>query len=308
MFNIVGVGWALISFPLFLGFVGQIVGWSSGAEFDSADTAMSATGIALFHTMFNLTNVVLLIWFVPQLVRLAERTVASKGDSDEEFKLDFIGGPLGSTAELCILEAEKEVSKFGSVTARMNGFVKTVINSSSKKKKNKLFGKLEKYEEITDRVEVEIADYLAKAARLEMSENASVKMRGMLSITNDLERVGDIFYQISKTLEKKEQEKIYFTPEQRDGLNEMLDLVDKAFVVMNENIKEDRREVSMEKAIEAEKEINQFRNKLRKKHLKLIEKGEVNMQGALMYSNIFSSLEKVGDHVINVSEAAAGEI
>lgn len=307
MFNIVGVTWMLLIFPLFLGLIGSLVGWSNGVEFDASNNDMSATGIALFHTMFNLANVVLLIWFVPQLVSLAERTVKSKGDSDEEFKLDFIGGPLGSTAELSILEAKKEVTKFGMVASRMNGFVQTVINSSSNKKKNKLLAKLEKYEEITDRVEVEIANYLGRAAQLEMSDQTSVQMRGMLSITNDLERVGDIFYQMSKTLEKKEQEKIYFTPEQRDGLNQMLDLIEKAFEVMNKNLEADYGTITMKEAIEAEEDINKYRNKLRKKHLKRIEEGDSNMQGALMYSNLFSSMEKVGDHIINVTEALVGE-
>ena len=308
MFNIVGVTWMLIIFPLFLGLVGQLVGWSSGSEFDSNNNEMSATGIALFHTLFNFANVILLIWFVPQLVSLAEKTVKSKGDSDEEFKLDFIGGPLGSTSELCILEAKKEVSKFGSVTARMNEFVKTIINSSNNKKKSKMYSKLEKYEEITDRVEVEIADYLGKAARLEMSEDTSIKMRGMLSITNDLERVGDIFYQIGKSLEKKEEEKIYFTPEQREGVNDMLLLIDDAFKIMNKNLDSEYGKISMDEAVEAEAKINQFRNKLRKKHLKMLESGDFHLQGALTYSNLFSSLEKVGDHIINVSEAVAGEI
>jgi len=298
----------LLMFPLFTGWIGDLVGMSTGAEFDPENNEMSATGIAMFHTIFNLANVVLLIWFVPQLVRLAERTVKSKGDSDEEFKLDFIGGPLGSTAELCVLEAQKEVSKFGSVTARMNNFVRVAINTSNMKKKNKLFSKLQKYEEITDRVELEIADYLGKAARLSMSEKASVDMRSMLSITNDLERVGDIFYQISKTLEKKESEKIYFTPGQRDDLNAMLDLVEKAFEIMNSNLDANYGGITLKSAIDVEREINQLRNQLRKRHLKMIEKGDTPLQGSIMYSNIFSSLEKVGDHIINVSEAVAGEI
>ncbi len=308
MFNLVGVTWMLLIFPFFLDLVGFIVEYSGGAEFNPLDSGMAATGIAIFHTFFNLANVVLLIWFVPLLVSLAEKTVKSKGDSDEEFKLDFIGGPVGATADISILEAQKEVSKFGTVTARMNTFVHEVINNSSKKKKAKLFSKLEKYEEITDRVEIEIADYLAKVSRLEMSDRASIKMRAMLSITNDLERVGDIFYQISKALEKKESEKLYFTPEQREGLNEMLSLVDQAFKVMNTNLEADKNDVSLQDAIDAEQKINKHRNKLRKVHLKDLEAGESNMQGALIYSNVFSSLEKVGDHIINVSEAVSGEV
>ena len=141
-----------------------------------------------------------------------------------------------------------------------------------------------------------------------MSENASARMRGMLSITNDLERVGDIFFQISKTLERKEQEKLYFTPEQRDGLNDMLNLVENAFEIMNKNLGNSPNNVTLDEAIASEKEINQLRNKLRKKHLKQMETGEINIPGALIYANVFSSLEKVGDHIINVSEARVGEV
>jgi phosphate:Na+ symporter len=254
--------------------------------------------------MFNLANVLLLIWFVPQLVRLAERTVRSKGDADEEFKLDYISGPLGSTAELCILEAKKEVAKFGKITSKMGKFTHTYINSSDKKEKNKMLGKIEKYEEITDRVEVEIADYLGKTATLEMSEGASMRMRGMMNITTDLERIGDIFFQIGKTLERKDDSKIYFTPEQRNGLNKMLKVVEEAFDIMNDNLNSEYGAITMDKAVAKEREINQLRDALREEHLSKIGSGE-NMDNAMMFSNIFSSLEKIGDHIINVSEHVA---
>ena len=200
MFNLIGVTWMLLMFPFFLKGLSYFVEGDPYATTE-AGIAVAGTTIVLFHTVFNTLNVLLLIWFVPQLVRLAERMVKSKGESDEEFKLDFIDGPLGSTAELCILEAKKEVAKFGKTTSRMNSFVKTYVNSSEKKEKYKMLTKLEKYEEITDRVEVEIADYLGQTARLEMSTEASIQMRSMLNITTDLERIGDIFYQISKVLE-----------------------------------------------------------------------------------------------------------
>lgn len=303
MFNIVGVSWMLLIFPLFLKGLGMIVDGDPSKDVDVAGTT-----IALFHTSFNLINVLLLIWFVPQLVRLAERTVKSKGDADEEFKLDFIDGPLGSTAELCIMEAQKEVAKFGKITGRMNEFLHSHINSSEKKQKNKMLTKLEKYEEITDRVEVEIGEYLGKTARLEMSENASIQMRGMLNIATDLERIGDIFFQMSKVLEKKDADKNYFTPEQRDGVNKMLKKTGEAFEIMNDNLSSDYGSISMEKAMEKEIEINILRDELRREHLSNIDEEGFNMNSAIIYSNIFSSLEKVGDHIINVSEAVAGEI
>lgn len=301
MFNIIGVGWMLLILPFFLDLVGYVV---AGTDFDPNNTEMSTSGIALFHTMFNLTNVLLLIWFVPQLVNVAIRTVKSRGDADEEFKLDYISGPLGSTAELCILEAKKEVAKFGKITAKMNKFTSTFINSTDKKEKNKMLRKLEKYEEITDRVEIEIADYLGKTAQLEMSQEASSRMRDMLNISTDLERIGDIFYQISKTLERKDQDKIYFTPEQREGVNEMMKLVGEAFEIMNHNLNSEYGTISLDKAINKEREINQLRDELREEHLTTIGEGN-NLNNALIYSNLFSSLEKVGDHIINVSEAVA---
>ena len=303
MFNIIGVTWMLLVFPLFLKGLGSIV---TGDPF--TDVAVAGTTIALFHTAFNLFNVLLLIWFVPQLVSVAERTVRSRGEADEEFKLDFIDGPLGSTAELCILEATKEVAKFGKITSKMNSFVKTHINSSEKKEKNKMLTKIEKYEEITDRVEIEITDYLGQTARLEMSDEASSQMRGMLNITTDLERIGDIFFQMSKVLEKKDNDKNYFTPEQRDGINKMIGLTEEAFDIMNENLKSEYGSISMDKANAKEKEINNLRDRLRRKHIENIEKDDFNMNNALVYTNIFASFEKVGDHIINVSEAVAGEI
>jgi phosphate:Na+ symporter len=304
MFNIIGVTWMLLIFPFFLKMIGYIVG---GDNFDPTDIVMAGSGIALFHTLFNAANVVVLIGFVPQLVRLAEHTVKSKGESDEEFKLDYIDGPLGSTAELCILEATKEVAKFGKITAKMNVFVRNYINTSDKKIRAKMLKKIAKYEEITDRVEVEVGDYLGKTSRLEMSDEASRQMRGMLNISTDLERIGDIFYQMSKALEKKDHDKQYFTPEQRKGINKMIDATEKAFDVMNDNLRAEYGTISMDKAKACEKVINKLRDELREQHLTHFESGDINMNSALIYSNIFSSFEKVGDHIINVSEAVAGE-
>ena len=167
-----------------------------------------------------------------------------------------------------------------------------------------MFSKIKKYEEITDRVEVEIADYLAKVARMQMSKEATRSVRSMLNITTDLERIGDIYFQISRTLSKKDDEKIYFTPEQRQGVNKMLDQVQSAFDVMNDNLKAHYPDVTIDAALSAEKKINVLRNDLRAAHLSKIG-DELNLENMLTYSNIFSSLEKVGDHIINVSEAVS---
>ncbi|MAE14166.1 MAG: Na/Pi cotransporter [Crocinitomicaceae bacterium] len=308
LFNIVGVTWMLIIIPLFLELIGFFIGQSHGLTFDPENTGMANEGIALFHTLFNSANVLLLIGFVPFLVKIAERSVSSRGEADEEFKLDYISAAGIALPEVAILEAKKEVAKFGHVTTRMNDFVKTLINDQDKKKRNKMFSKLKKYEEITDRVEVEVANYLDKLSIQEISQEASSQIRSMLSITNDLERIGDVYYQMSKTIERKDEEKIYFLPEQRENLNKMLDLLEKAFTEMNTNLSSEYGHISIENSKKIEREINQLRNELRKSYLENAEKGEYKFQPGIMYNNLFSSCEKVGDHIINVTEAVAGEI
>ena len=308
LFNIVGVTWMLIIIPLFLELIGFLIGQTHGLTFDPENTGMANEGIALFHTLFNSANVLLLIGFVPYLVKIAERSVSSKGEADEEFKLDYISAAGIALPEVAILEAKKEVAKFGHVTTRMNDFIKTLINDQDKKIRNKMLIKLKKYEEITDRVEVEVASYLDKLSIQEISQEASSQIRSMLSITNDLERIGDIYYQMSKTIERKDDEKIYFLPEQRENLNKMLDLLEKAFTEMNTNLSSEYGHISLENAKKFEREINQLRNELRKSYLENAEKGEYKFQPGIMYNNLFSSCEKVGDHIINVTEAVSGEI
>lgn len=308
LFNIIGVTWMLIAIPLFLDLIGFFIGQSHGLAFDPENTGMANEGIALFHTLFNSANVLLLIGFVPFLVRFAEKSVSSKGDADEEFKLDYISAAGIALPEVAILEAKKEVAKFGHVTTKMNEFIRTLLNDQDKKTRNKMFSKLKKYEEITDRVEIEVATYLDKLSIQEISQEASSQIRSMLSITNDLERIGDIYYQMSKTIERKDENKIYFLPEQRENLNNMLDVLDKAFAEMNTNLSSEYGHISIENAKKYEREINQIRNDLRKSYLEQAEKGEYKFQPGVMYNDLFSSCEKIGDHIINVSEAVAGEI
>ncbi len=171
-----------------------------------------------------------------------------------------------------------------------------------------MYSKIRKYEEITDRVEVEIAHYLEKVSQGEMSNEASARVRSMLSITNDLERIGDIFYQMSKTIERKEEEKVWFSQEQRDNLKQMLHLIDDAFAIMNTNLEASYGHISMESALEKEREINKFRNKLRSQHYERLGDKDHSIKNGMIYNDLFSSCEKIGDHIINVSEAVAGEI
>jgi len=307
-FNIIGVTWMLLVFPFFLKIVGWFVGLGQVEAFDPLNIGNAETGIAAFHTIFNLANVVVMIWFVPQLVSMAERTVKSSGDADEEFRLQHIGQAVIADPGVSLMEAKREVARFGELTGRMSGFIRTLLNDTDKKKRKKMYKKISKYEEITDRFEVEIAQFLEKVARNEMNEANTVEVRSMLSITNDLERIGDIFFQMSKGLERKEENKVYFHPKQREDLNLMLDKVDEAFKVMLENLNAKYGEINIEKANMAEKEINKLRSSFRRNYHDKIATGDENIQGSMVYNDVFSQCEKVGDHIINVSEAVAGLI
>ena len=167
--------------------------------------------------------------------------------------------------------------------------------------------KVKKYEDITDRVEADVADYLAKISEGEMSEDSSLKIRGMLSIVGDLERIGDIYYQMSKAIERKIEKKIWFTPEQRKNILDMFEMVESALKTMNENLASSYGSVVLDKAKEKETALNKFRKTIRKEHFVSVEKGDYNFASATIYADLFNSLEKVGDHTINVSEGITGE-
>lgn len=309
MFNIIGVTWAVLLFPFIIdGIEAFMLATGSGSPSETP-SEHGNTGLALFHTTFNLLNVLILIWFVPNLVRIAERTVKSKGAQDEEFHLDYIGSGYMSTPDLSLLEAKKEIAKFGELTSRMSKFARSILYEKNKKKQKKLHKRISKYEEITDRVEIEVANYLNKISEGELSGDTAIRIRGMNSIVNDLERIGDIYFQISKTLERKSEEKIWFTPEQRNNLGEMFDLIDQAFDAMIENLNEESSKVSLDKARDIEEMINTKRDELRKDYLDNLSKSdELHLRGGLIYNDIFASLEKVGDHIINVSEGVVGKV
>ncbi|MBT8327835.1 MAG: Na/Pi cotransporter family protein [Bacteroidia bacterium] len=305
MFNIIGVTWMVILMPFFLtgisAFMQSVWGINPNEGKEGA-----TLGLAAFHTVFNLTNVVALIGFVPWLVRVAERTVKSKGDDDEIYKLEYISRGLTDTPELSILEAKKEVAKFGDLTFRMHTKANSLIHEQDEKKRAKLIKKIYKYEDITDRLEAEIANYLGQVSSNKLSEKSSSDLRSMLSITNDLERIGDIYFEIAKAIEKKSDAKLWFDQKQRDNLDGLFNTVKEAFNQMIANLNGNYADIDMEQARALENDINDLRNSIRKKHLKSMEKGDYNAQSGLIYSNILSSIERIGDHIINVSEAASG--
>jgi len=306
LFNIIGVTWMLllISFVIDLPAVVQWINVNIlGSSLNIMDADGRGMGISIFHTTFNLLNVLLMIWFIPWLVKTATKMVKSKGEIDEEFHLEHIGGGLLPSSELSLMEAKKEAQKFVEVAARMNGFVKTLINETDKKAFEKMLKKVRKYEDITDRIEEEMAIYLTKIGQGSLTEETSQKIRAMHKMISNLERVGDIYYGMSIVLENKKESKVWFTQGQRDNLNKYLDLLTKTFNELKENLVSEFGQVKLDKAVELERDNNKMQEDLHQTHIIDLEKGEYDFKSAMHYRDIFMACEKVGDHLINVSES-----
>jgi phosphate:Na+ symporter len=305
IFNVFGVTWMVIAFPWFIDMIDALVSQNYVSPMENQEARPIA--LALFHTIFNVLNVLLLVWFTPFIARLVIKMVPTKSTSDEEFRLDYIRGGLLATPELFLLEAQKELAKFGKITSKMSRFFQELLFEQDQKKKKKIIARIAKYEEITDQVEQEISGYLSECAANELSPDSGLKVRSMLAVTTELERIGDIFYQMSVTYERKAKEKIWFSPEQRANVKSMLEAVDSAFAVMIDNLKMPYENVSITEAMDKEKKINKMRDKFRKKHLATIEEDDYNIKSAAVYTDLIYSCERAGDHIINVTEALIGK-
>ena len=307
LFNVIGVVWMFIVFSPFL----KAIEWymvGSGLSSPYEGTESVKWGLTIFHISFNIINTFLLIWFVGLIEKLATKAVPSKGFEDEQHHLEYISSGMLGTPELSILEAKKEVMKFGKINRKMLGFIVDLMTETDQKKIDFLHERVEKYENITDRIEIEVAEYLRQVSEGELSHETSGKVRSMLRMIDDMESIGDVVYQMSKVIQRKQEERVFFLPEQRNNIIEMLNRVDNALAVMVANLDKDYEEVTLDEANQAEAEIDLWRNELRKEHLQSIEAGEYNIKSGMIYADLYSLCEKLGDHVINVSEAITGQV
>ncbi len=305
IFNVFGVIWIILLINPVLSWIASYME-SSGMTSPFIAAASIPLGLSIFHSAFNVTNTFLLVGFSNRIARLVTKLIKSKGD--EEFRLEYISTTLMNTAELSVEEARKETIRFGAMTQKMSDSFRKLLNSDKLKKQKKHLEKIRNYEIMTDRLEEEISKYLLNVSvDGTLSPETTRKVTGLFSIINDLERIGDIFYQMSKDIDRRIKSNVNFSSKQTNNVSIMLNLVDDALAIMMVNLNSRPDHVSLDAAFEKEEEINQIRDKLRKQQIKDIEKDKYDAKRDGLYKDIFHLCEKIGDHAINVSEAITGE-
>jgi len=312
IFNLFGVIWMVAVFHWFLRWIDYFLQQKHGIsilnthlttkDFESIHSVYPVA-LAIFHTSFNVINTLLLIGFAAFIAKVATKMVPDKGEDDEEYTLKYISSGLFSTSELSIIQARKEVFIFGTRIEKMFELLYSMMVEPKQKKYYKLLDKIKKYEEITDDLELEIASYLTNVSEGEISHESSKKIRAMLKIIDDLESIGDVIYAFSKTIDNTNQAKSRFTQEQKDRLNEMFDLLKQAFTEMNLNLEKGFSDVNVERAYFLENQINEKRDQLRLLHVEDLKEKRYKHKIGAFYSEMVSQSERIGDYIINVSEA-----
>ena len=319
VFNLFGVIWALALYPYFLRLIGFITAGIFGIPNPAADGfevivekgVQSATqtsalyGLSMLHTLFNTINTLILIWFVPLIERIVCAVIKdSKKKEEEVFRLKYISaGPL-ATPELATEQALREIIHFAEISRNGLGYARSAINASDPDEFEEYRAKLVKYEEIADRIDYEIAAFLNAVSTDEISVATSYKIKAMYKIIGELESLGDSGETISRILSRRNVHKKVFDAETLKKLNSMVDLVDKAYEAMIDNLKAaDAGTLEhISNANAAEDRINNQRNYLRDEEIESIEAGSRNYHTSVYYMDVVNELEKMGDFIINISQ------
>jgi len=291
---------------------------SVGAAAFLANSAKLSFVLAAFHTSFNVANTMILIWFIPQIEKFVCWVIKPKRvDEEEDFRLHFITAGFMKTPELSVLEAQKEISSFSERMQRMFGMVQELLTLSSsataKEAKaqagdfNKLFTRIEKYEGISDNMELEIAKYLDSVSDAHLSDDTKAKIRAMLREISELESIGDACYNMARTINRKYNGKQdHFTDRQYDHIHQMMGLTDQSLTEMNRLMGGRKESYDVNRTFNIENEINNYRNQLKAQNIADINNHEYTYAVGTIYMDLINECEKLGDYVVNVVEARMG--
>lgn len=306
VFNVFGVIWILLFFYPFVDTVCSFVHFDPKSG--ETNPVKLSVVLAAFHTAFNVCNTFLLIWFIPQIEKLVCWMIKPKAkDEEEEFRLRYIGGnSIMKTPELSVLEAQKEIQSFAERIQRMFGFVRELLGTTNDAAFTKLYTRIEKYESISDNMEIEIAGYLDNVSDAHLSDETKAKIRAMLREISELESIGDSCYNIARTINRKASGKEDFTEKQYEHMHQMFELTDDSLNQMNVLLSGRKENFDINRSFNIENEINNYRNQLKSQNINDVNNHEYTYAMGTMYMDIVSECEKLGDYVVNVVEARMG--
>ena len=311
VFNVFGVLWILCVFRPFIHLVCGWVGYDDMMEKNDphfvANAAKLSFVLAAFHTTFNLSNTFILVWFIPQIEKLVCKIIRPKKNADEDdFRLRFIQSGIMKTPEISVLEAQKEIHCFAERIQRMFGMVKTLLGETNEDKFVKLYSRIEKYEGISDNMEIEIAKYLDQVSDSHLSDETKAKIRAMLREISEIESIGDSCFNIARTLNRRFKGKEDFITSQYEHMHQMMELTDNALTQMNITLVGHKGDNDANLSFNIENEINNYRNQLKSQNINDVNNHLYTYAIGTMYMDIIQECEKLGDYVVNVVEARMG--
>ena len=311
VFNIFGVLWILCVFRPFIHLVCGWVGYDDMMEKTDphfvANAAKLSFVLAAFHTTFNLSNTFILVWFIPQIEKLVCKIIRPKKNAEEDdFRLRFIQSGIMKTPEISVLEAQKEIHCFAERIQRMFGMVKELLGETNEDKFIKLYTRIEKYEGISDNMEIEIAKYLDQVSDSHLSDETKAKIRAMLREISEIESIGDSCFNIARTLNRRFKGKEDFITSQYEHMHQMMELTDNALTQMNITLVGHKGDNDANLSFNIENEINNYRNQLKSQNINDVNNHLYTYAIGTMYMDIIQECEKLGDYVVNVVEARMG--
>ena len=304
-FNVFGVIWVLCVFKHFVNFACGLVGFNPMVDVPTGTQLTFA--LAAFHSCFNVSNTIILLPFVKHVAKVCCWVWKPRANTDDDdFRLRFIQSGIMKTPELSVLEAQKEIQSFAERIQRMFGMVRDLLGEKNEDKFVKIYDRIDKYENISDNMEIEIAKYLDQVSNAHLSDETKGKIRSMLRQISELESIGDACNNMGRTINRKFKSKEDFNERQYDHIHQMFELVDDALSQMNVLLKGHREELNATRSFNIENEINNYRNQLRNENLTDINNHQYDYASGSMYMDIIQECEKRGDYVVNVVEARMG--
>ena len=307
LFNVFGVIWVLILFFPFVRMVCGAVGFdpAPGAQ----DPARISFVLAAFHTCFNVINTSVLIWFIPQIEMIVCRIIKEKkSEEEDEFRMQYIRGGLLKTPELSVFQAQKEIVVFGAKMEKMFAILKELFLAEDDASFGKLYERIVKYEDMSDKMENEIARYLSEVGDAHLSDDTKEKIRSMLRQIGELESIGDSFYDIARILRRGRENKLSYTKDQLVGGRQMYDLVEEALGRMNVVLSSRKEDVDLETSLDIERRINGCRDTWRRRNVENVDNHVYGYSNGTVFMDLIGECERAGDYILNVVEARLGAI